>query len=226
MAYNYLGLVNDLALRLNETQLTSSNFSTSSGVHSAFKEAVNSSIRHINQSHYFWPYNHNLETEILSAGVSRYSIPENAKTVDFNSFRVNRNTTLNVGESRQLTQITYSEYLTTYLDQEAETDTTKGGVPRNVVRTPDQQFIIVPMPNAAYEIDYEYYMVPVDLSAYDDIPTIPEQFRHVIIDGAMYYAYLFRDNVEMAGMSQNKFDNGIKQMRSLLINEYAYFRAF
>ena len=40
----------------------------------------------------------------------------------------------------------------------------------------------------------------------------------------MYYAYMFRDNVEMAGMSQNKFENGIKQMRTILTNEYAYFR--
>ena len=54
-------------------------------------------------------------------------------------------------------------------------------------------------------------MDPVDLVDATDVPTIPERFRHVIIDGGMYYAYMFRDNIEMAGMSQNKFENGIKQ---------------
>jgi hypothetical protein len=226
VAYNYLGLVNDVALRLNETQLTSSNFTTSTGFYSSIKESVNSSVRHINQAHFFWPYNHNVSEDTLTAGVSRYTLPDNAKYVDFGSFRVRRNTTLNIGEGRRLTQVTYSEYLSRYIDQEYETDATRGGVPRNVVRTPDQDYIIVPMPDQAYEIDYEYYVTPVDLELYDDVPTIPEQFRHVIVDGAMYYAYMFRDNLEQAGMSQNKFENGIKQMRTLLVNENVYFRSF
>ena len=226
MAYNYLGLVNDVALRLNETQLTSSNFSTATGFYSSIKEAVNSSIKHINQAHFFWPYNHQVDEVTLTAGVSRYSLPANAKYVDFGSFRVRRNTDLSVGQGRRLDQMTYSEYLSNYIDQEYETDTTAGGVPRRVIRTPDQEYIIVPMPDKAYEVDYEYYVNPVDLELYDDVSTIPEQFRHVIVDGAMYYAYMFRDNVEMAGMSQNKFENGIKQMRTLLVNENVYFRSF
>jgi len=226
MAYNYLGLVNDAARRLNETALTSSNFSTAKGFYPTLKEAVNSSIRHINQAHFFWPYNHNKEEIDLEAGVSRYALIENAKYVDFGSFRVKRNTTLNVGQGRRLPQLTYAEYLDTYIDQEYETDSTVGGVSRNVVRTPDEEFIIVPMPDKAYEIEYEYYMEPVDLENATDVPTIPERFRHVIVDGIMYYAYMFRDNIEMANLSQSKFENGIKNMRVLLVNEHAYFRAF
>lgn len=224
MAYDFLGLSNDVAGRLNEVQMTSANFATVTGVSQNIKEAVNSSVRHINQSHFHWPFNHNTEEEILSAGVSRYSLAENIKYVDFGSFRVKRDTTLNVGQGKVLTQLSYSEYLSNYVDQEYETDSTRGGVPRQVVRSPDLQYIIVPMPDKAYTIQYEQYMDPVDLIEATDVPTIPERFRHVIIDGAMYYAYMFRDNVEMAGMSQNKFENGVKQMRTLLTNEYAYFR--
>ena len=71
MAYDYLGLVNDVALRLNETQLTSLNFDSATGFYPTIKEAINSSIRHINQAHFFWPYNHNTEEVELEAGVSR-----------------------------------------------------------------------------------------------------------------------------------------------------------
>jgi len=226
MAYNYLGLTNDVALRLNETQLTSSNFSTSAGFYASIKEAVNSSIRHVNQAHFFWPYNHASQTDTLTGGVSRYALPEDAKYVDFGSFRLRRNSTLNVNEGRRLNQLTYSEYLSLYIDQEYETDATRGSVPRNIVRTPDQEYIIVPMPDLAYEVDYEYYLTPVDLELYDDVPTIPEQFRHVVVDGAMYYAYMFRDNLEMANLSQSKFENGIKNMRTILVNENVYFRSF
>jgi len=226
MAYDYLGLVNDVALRLNETRLTSSNFADATGFYLAMKEAVNSAVRHINQAHFFWPYNHQISEDTLTAGVSRYALPANAKYIDFGSFRVRRDDSLGISRGRRLDQLTYSEYLSTYIDQEYETDATKGAVPRNVVRTPDQEYIIVPMPDEAYEVDYEYYIVPVDLELNDDVPTIPEQFRHVIVDGAMYYAYMFRDNIEMAGLSQNKFENGIKQMRTLLVNENVYFRSF
>lgn len=226
MAYNFLSLVNDVALRLNETQLTSSNFDSSTGFYPAIKDAVKSSIRHINQAHFFWPYNHNTEDEVLEAGVSRYALPENAKYIDFGSFRIKRNTTLNVGRGKRLQQLTYSEYLDRFIDQEYETDATVGTVPDYVVRTPDSEYIMVPMPDKAYELEYEYYMEPVDLILHSDVPTIPDQFRHVVVDGAMYYAYMFRDNLEMASVSQQKFENGIKQMRVLLVNENAYFRAF
>lgn len=225
MSYNFRGLVNDVSGRLNEVQISEANFTAVSGVALNMKDAVNSSIRHINQAHFFWPFNHNTEEEMLSPGVSRYSLAENIKYVDFGSFRVKRDTTLNIGEGRRLNQLNYSEYLSTYIDQEYETDATRGAVPRNVVRTPDMGYVIVPMPDKAYVIEYEQYMDPVDLISSTDIPTVPERFRHVIIDGAMYYAYMFRDNIEMANLSQSKFDNGIKQMRTVLINEYAYFRS-
>jgi len=224
MAYNYLALCNDVASRLNEVAFTDSNFPTVVGVGKNIKEAVNASIRYINQAHFHWPFNHNLEEEILSPAVSRYSLAENIKYVDFGTFRLTRDTDLNVNQGRGLSQMSYSEYLNTYVDQEYETDATKGSAPRFVVRTPDFQYIVVPMPDKAYTIQYEQYMDPVELIDATDVPTIPDRFRHVIIDGAMYYAYMFRDNIEMAGMSQNKFENGIKQMRTILTNEYAYFR--
>jgi len=45
MAYDYLGLVNDVNRRLNEVELTSSNFAAATGEYSMIKDAVNSAIR-------------------------------------------------------------------------------------------------------------------------------------------------------------------------------------
>ena len=55
MAYDFLGLVNDVNRRLNEVELTSSNFSSATGFYSQIKDSVNSSIRYINQSEFKWP---------------------------------------------------------------------------------------------------------------------------------------------------------------------------
>lgn len=225
MAYDYLGITNDVAGRLNETALTTSNFATATGFYAAIKEAVNSSIRHINQSHFSWPFNWNSEELTLEAGVTRYAVPAEAKYVDFDTFRVKRDTSLDVGSAKRLKQVTYDEYVDRYVDQEDESDSTKGGVPEKVFRSQNNEFGIVPLPDKAYQVDFEYFTFPVDLSLHSDVPSIPERFRYVIVDGAMYYAYMFRDNIEMATLSQQKFDQGIKQMRTLLVNENIYVRA-
>lgn len=225
MAYNFLELVNSVARRLNETELTSSNFSTATGFYSQIKDAVNASIRDVNLYHEYWPYNHNSETITLTAGTTRYPLPADAKFIDFNNFRIERDADLEVGSAYRLEQLTYNEYVDTYIDQENETDTSKGAVPTKIFKTLDNSFGVVPMPDKSYNITYEYFNFPVDLNLYTDAPTIPERFKFVITDGAMYHAYMFRDNMEMGQIAFKKFEDGIKNMRKLLVNENIYLRA-
>ena len=225
MAYNFLELVNAVARRLNETELTSSNFATATGFYAQIKDAVNSSIRDLNLHHEYWPYNHNSESITLTAGVTRYPIPADAKFVDYNNFRLERDASVNVGAARRLEQITYNEYIDTYVDQENETDTSKGAATINVFKTLDNSFGVVPMPDKAYTITYEYFNFPVDLNLHTDVPSVPERFKFVITDGAMYHAYMFRDNIEMGQLAFQKFKDGMKYMRKLLVNENVYLRA-
>jgi hypothetical protein len=98
-------------------------------------------------------------------------------------------------------------------------------VPKFVVRAPSQELILVPTPDKAYELVYEYYRNPVDLELYDDVPSIPVEFKHIIADGAMFYAYQFRGDTQAAQITQAKFQEGIKYMRTLHINHYDYVRS-
>ena len=50
MAYNYLDLVNEINRRLNEVELSTTNFLSAKGFYETAKDALNSSIRHINHS--------------------------------------------------------------------------------------------------------------------------------------------------------------------------------
>ena len=140
------------------------------------------------------------------------------------SFRIKKNTTLNV-ETKKLKAMDYQEYLERYVDHEYNTSTGIRTVPRYVVRTPSQEFVFIPSPDKAYEIIYEYYQNPVILEQASDVPSIPQEFRHVIVDGAMFYAYQFRGDTQSAQISQQKFEQGIKYMRSLYINRYDYLRS-
>ena len=86
------------------------NFLTSKGFYHTARDAVNSSIRHINHEEFNWPWNHREEEETLSAGIMRYPYPEDAKMIDENSFRLKKNTTLNIS-TRKLKSLDYQDYL-------------------------------------------------------------------------------------------------------------------
>lgn len=223
MAYNYLALVNEVQRRLNEIELTSATFITARGAHAQSKDAVNASIRHINQEEFEWPWNHVEQHEVMSKGITRYSFPYDAKTVNMNSFRIKRDETLG-NPTVKLKVLNYEEYLDKYSDSEYNSSEQNQTLPRHVARAPSREFLLVPTPDKDYEFVYEYYTASYDLQNADDVPTIPEPYRHVIVDGAMYYAYMFRGNEQAANMSQAKFSDGIKYMRSLNINRTEYIR--
>ena len=223
MAYDYLGLVNDVNRRLNEVELTTTNFATATGEYSMIKDAVNASIRYINQHEYEWPFNHVTAEETMTAGVVRYAFPADAKTVDFDSFRIKRNDTLG-NDTKRIKIITYEEYLDKHVDIEYNT-TDNRSMPDFVFRTPNQEFGFVKNPDKAYEYVYEYYRLPVDLINTTDVPTVPEQFRYIIVNGAMHFAYMFRGETQESQVTQQRFMEEIKSMRSLYVNRYDYLRS-
>ena len=224
MAYNYLELVNDLNRRVNETELTSAAFPTATGFYTTAKDAINSSIRLLNQEAFQWPFNYLEQEDTLTAGDLRYDYPSNAKTLDFNTFRIKRDSTLG-NETVRLRMMDYEEYLDKHVDDEYNTsDTGIRALPRYIIRAPGNQYIVYPAPDKAYTLVYETYSLPVDLVLYSDVPEVPEAFRHVIVDGAMYYVQIFRNDNQSAQMTMEKFQEGIKNMRSIYINRYEYVR--
>lgn len=224
MAYNFIGLVNDVNRRLNEVELTSSNFASSRGFYSQAKDAVNAAILDINQQQFEWPFTYVEHEETLVAGTTRYAFPSDARTVDIDSFRIKKNDTLD-NNTVKLKVLTYEEYLERFVDQEYNTDTSLLDVPQYVFRTPSFEFGVSPAPDQAYELIYEYYSINVELQNATDVPNIPEIYRHVIIEGAMYHAYMFRSNEQAAVIAKEKFERGIKNMRTILINRYEYVKS-
>lgn len=220
---NFLDLVNDVNNEVNEVPLTSSNFSSAGGFYSLAKRAVNNSIRKINTVTTNWPWNHTTQETSTVTGTARYSYPADAKTLDFNTFRIKRTSTT---PTYPLTNIIYEEYVQrNFIDDEYETDTSIRDTPRYVSRTPDREFVLNPIPDDVYTIVYEYYSIPDDLSAYDDTSTIPAQFRTAILEGAMYYVNLFRRDPQEAQLREQLFKDQIKDMRRIYINRYPYVRS-
>jgi len=223
MALTFLSLVNDVNLRLNEVPLTSSNFDSASGVYADNKGHINNAINRINREEFEWPFNHTTKTQTLVVNQSKYPYEVDAKSVSFDTFRLKGNVAYN-NVSGQLGTVDYEEVLHRYPDYEFHPEDYASS-PTHVYRNRDLSFGILPPPDQTYDILYEYYKLPVDMTNWDDVPSIPEQFRWVIIEGAMYHAYLFRGGLEEAAAANDLFKQGIKDMRKIYINRTEYARS-
>ena len=293
MAESYLTYTNKVLARLNEVQLTSSNFSNARGIQVQAQHAVNESIRYINQKEFQYPFNHSTKTETLVAGTVRYSIPTTAKTVDYNTFRLVKDSDLGSSGGR-LYIINYNDYVNSYITQEDEITTTNldgsltdsattvtvnsttgfdstgtifvgneqitytgtssttftgatrgannttaaahsddtqvaqfesGGVPQYVSRTPDNNFLLYPFPTKGFSLKYDFFSFPTDMSAHSDTTTIPDRFAAVIVDGATAFVYQYRGETAQYQLNFDRFEQGIKNMQTLLVNRFEYIRS-
>ena len=123
MAETYLTLTNRVLTRLNEVELTSSTFSSSRGIQTQTKTAINESIRYINQREFNYPFNHATDSETLVAGTFKYSLPATAKLADYDTFRVVKDSDLGVSGGK-LNSMNYKEYVEHHITHEDEIITT------------------------------------------------------------------------------------------------------
>jgi hypothetical protein len=293
MAETYLTLTNKVIARLNEVALTSTTFSSARGIQVQCQNAVNESIRFINQREFNYPFNHATETKTLTAGVVRYSLPTSTKTVDYNTFRIVKDSDLG-NSGYKLGLLDYNDYINRVVNQEDEINTTttstthtdsvttitvsstsgfdsagtiiianetitytgttsttftgctrgaasttaasiasgvtvaqfdRGGVPEYVVRTPDNNYLLYPFPNKSFAIKFDYYTFPTDLSAHGDTTSIPDRFAPVIVDGATAFVYQYRGETQQYQLNMQRFEQGIKNMQTLLVNKFSYIRS-
>ena len=227
MATTYITLVNDTLRRLNEVTLDTAGdgFTTGRNVQGLVKDAVNNSIRLIIQDGQEYPFLKTTNTQTLVAAQRTYDFPTDMGTVDWDSFFLKKTSGLD-NTPRPLKTITYNDYLQNYRTQDDEGDQTNGiSKPLYVYQTLEEKFGVTPLTDAAYEVEYVYFTFPADLSAHTDTTIIPDRFKHVIIDGAIMFVMRFRSNEQSAAMHQSNFEEGIKSMRRILLDDNLYVRS-
>ena len=293
MAETYLTLTNRVLTRLNEVELTSSTFSSSRGIQTQTKTAINEAVRYINQREFNYPFNHATDSETLVAGTFKYSIPATAKLADYDTFRVVKDSDLGVSGGK-LNSMNYKEYIEHHITNEDEITTTtlngshsssvetltltsttgfdaagsafigseiisytaisgndltgvtrgtqsttaaihasgvqvaqfsNGSAPTHVIRTLDNNYILFPCPDKAYTIKYDYFTFPTDMSAHGDTTSIPDRFAPVIVDGATAFVYQYRGETQQYAINFTRYEQGIKNMQTLLINKFDYLRS-
>ena len=223
----YVALTNELLRRLNEVTLdiAGDGFDSVRNVQALAKDAVNSSVRLILQDGQEWPFLKTTYTQTLTIGTRQYSFPSDYSSVDWDTFYLKKldsegNSPMN------LKPMSFEEYTQNVRASDDSGDQVNGdGPPIRVYQTLGESFGVTPIPNAAYEVEYVYWSYPSDMTLYDDVAVIPDRFKHVVIDGAMMFMMRFRSNEQSAAMHQNNFEDGIKSMRRVLMDDAISIRS-
>ena len=213
----YLNLTNELLRRMGEVVIDSSDFSGARNVQGLAKNAINSSIRDVLHSAQEWPFTLVTYTQTLIVGQHTYDLPASASSVDWDSFYL-KNFNSSVSAAR-LPTVSYSNYLSTNRARDDNAGTGGYAPPRTVFQTQELKFGVTPAPNETYVVEYKYWTFPADLIDFGDVSVIPDRFSSVIVDGAMVYMMLYRSNEQSAAIHKATFEEGIKKMRRLLMDE-------
>jgi len=217
----YVTLVNELLRRLNEVTLDTAGdgFDAVRNVQALAKDAINNSIRNILQTGQEWPFLKVTYTQTLTAGTRLYDFPADFASVDWDTFYIKQlDSTSNTPSF--LPTISFEEYTQRYRGLDDQADSGSGiSAPQRVYQTYESKFGVTPVPDNSYEIEYVYWKFPADLVLFNDTCLIPDRFNHVLIDGAMMYMMRFRSNDQSAAIHQQNFDNGIRSMRRILMDD-------
>ena len=98
MATTYLTLTNSVLRELNETELTSSTFSSSRGVQTAIKDFINKGIHDIYNETGEIPLLYSRTTQNLVVGDNEYSFPADFRKADMDSFTMGPKNIVTNGE--------------------------------------------------------------------------------------------------------------------------------
>ncbi len=223
MPSTYLTLCNMVLRRINEVEMTSAEFADIRGVQALVKDAVKASIAKINQAEFEWPFNSAEHTQVLTAGQSEYTWPSFFKVADYNSFQIQKDTSL--GSSfKTLSPIERDEWYAKFRDDDYEAGNAGRGIPDFVFTSHGSGFGVTPSPDKAYSIRFRYFLNYTDITLHSDVTRIPESFDTVIVDGALYHLYMFKDNLDAANAAFQAFTAGLKDLQTLFINSYESVR--
>ena len=223
MASTYLQLCNMVLRRINEVEIASDEFSSVRGVQALVKDAVKAAVAKVNQAEFEWPFNAAEHTETLVAGQTEYSWPSYFKIADWNSFQIQKNDSLGTG-FKTLSPIDRDEWYKNNRDDDYEAGNAGRSVPDFVFPSHGEGFGVTPSPDAAYSIRFRYYLNYADLTNATDTSRIPQSFDTVIVDGALFHLYMFKDNIEASQAAYAAFEDGLKDLQTLFINSFEYVR--
>ncbi len=133
---------------------------------------------------------------------------------DFDTVSVREDLTPNYLQYRSID--IYNMY---FREDDFHLDPSTFNTPEFIFATHDDKYTLSPVPDNEYKVEYKYYAPPTVMSSDTDTTTIPTRYEHVIIDKAMFYVFMFREDAESATIMDSRSNRKVERMRIELINK-------
>ena len=135
-----------------------------------------------------------------------------AVDIDFIRIRENR-------EGQKLSFKSLDTWRELQQGQDNVPSTSQMGYPSFVYETQNDYYGITPLPNQGnWEISYDYWTIPAELTVHGSAMVIPDQWAWVVVEQAKMYAFEHLSDPSFHDRSQMKASQGIKRMRIEMIN--------
>ena len=220
----FINLTNRLLRRLNEVELSTTDFALARGIHAAAKDAINSAMFDLNTMQYEWPWNAAEETTTLVVGQTEYSNPVGMKTMEWESFQIVGDGTYS-SESKRLEFISTDTWYKNFRDRDDDNSTSGLSIPKYVFPSHGTGWGVSPAPDKTYRLQFRYYFHPAEMINYDDTMLgnviYPNAVEPTIIEGALYHMYMLKDNPESAQLAKANFMQAVADLKSQYINAYS-----
>jgi len=240
LAYTYLEIVNEVLSEMNEVLLTSSTFTSARNIQRHVKEAVNRAYFDVNNPEHKWPWLSvgapigdrygNVEVDLVD-GQRWYDITSGASDINgvyghIDWEKMELTTEGVVGETapyinKRLNYISQEDWMDHLYEKEMkdETDQSIGAEPRYVIENHDgTRFGVSPIPDKAYKLYFYAWTRPVRLENHDSPVVIPDQYVHVLIARARYYAWQRKEQPQNVQAAYEEYKAGLKGMRQQTID--------
>lgn len=223
MPSTYIDLCNKVLRRLNEVEIAVDEFGGVRGVQALVKDAVKEAVAKINQAEFEWPFNAAEHEMTLTAGRTEYDWPNFFKVSDWNSFQIQKDESLNTG-FKTLRYLERDEWYKLYRDSDYDAGSAGRNLPEFVFSSHGEGFGVTPSPDKNYSIRFRYFLTYADLTAASDVTRIPSNFDSLIVDGALFHMYMFKDNPESAQIAFQAFERGLRDLQVLYIGNMGSIR--
>jgi hypothetical protein len=120
----------------------------------------------------------------------------------------------------KLTYIDFDEMITKFSNRLFWISETDLGFPKHITKTQDDNYIIHPVPHRdSMSVQYDSWIIPSDMAANSDTPSIPDRYQDAIITGAKIPIAQLRSDFTYADRLKTEFKDWKKIMKTDLITK-------
>lgn len=225
MSSTFLELTNKLLRRLGEVELTIAEFPSARNVQSAAKDFIIDALDEIDSIETEWMFNQQTTTQLLTIGQEEYALPTSpivGAVVNWESFRVVKDGTYNLGRTTPLVWIKRDEYVRYLEGDDRDAGVSGLRMPRFIAPGIGKTFLVSPSPDKTYTVAYDYFAKSPRMTLYDDTHNIPVEYDYVVIEFALKNFYMNKDNIALAQEQRDRANRALTTMRHTQANIQDY----